>query len=109
MPQAFFTGPSCRGEEMLQQNRKSSHSGRRWIQPRLEPRFTNIEDQHVVDGFCDLARLIRSLQRLEGNPECFGTGQASCESICCAWREYCLEPEDGAVSYSEGDHDKIHE
>lgn len=30
----------------------------------------------VIEDFCDLARLIRSLQRLEGKPECFGTGQS---------------------------------
>jgi hypothetical protein len=61
----------------------------------------------VVKDFCDLARLIRSLQRLEGKAECFGTGQSSCEGICCAWREYCLKPEGGTVSYTEEKYDKI--
>ena len=55
----------------------------------------------VVEDFCDLARLIRSLQRLEGQPECFGTGQPSCEGTCCAWREYCLKAEGGTVPHHE--------
>ena len=63
----------------------------------------------VVEDFCDLARLIRSLQRLEGKPECFGTGQPTCEGLCCAWREYCLKFEGGSVSYNEKDFDKIYE
>ena len=37
----------------------------------------------MVKDFCDLPRLIPSLQRLEGKAECFGTGQASCEGIGC--------------------------
>jgi hypothetical protein len=63
----------------------------------------------VVEEFFDLARLIRSLQRLEGKPDCFGTGQPTCEGIGCAWREYCLKPEGGTVSYHEMDFDKIYE
>jgi hypothetical protein len=59
-----------------------------------------------LNDFSDLARLIRSLQRLEGKAECFGTGQPSCEGICCAWREYCLKPEVGTVSCAEGDSDE---
>jgi hypothetical protein len=60
----------------------------------------------VVDNFCDVARLIRSLQRLEGNPECFGTGQPACEGIGCAWRDYCLKPVGETIAYGEGDADK---
>jgi len=48
----------------------------------------------LVENFCDLVRLIRSLQRLEGNPDCFGTVENSCERTECAWREHCLTPLD---------------
>jgi hypothetical protein len=40
--------------------------------------------------------LIRSIQRLEGNPDCFGTVDNSCERTGCAWREYCRTPLDRA-------------
>jgi len=56
----------------------------------------------VVEDFCDLAKLIRSLQRLEGKPECFGTGQPTCEGIGCAWSEDWLKPGGWHVDYGEG-------
>jgi|OpeIllAssembly_1097287.scaffolds.fasta_scaffold11807_3 hypothetical protein len=57
----------------------------------------------MVEDFCDLARLIRSLQRLEGHPDCFGTAEQLCERSECAWREYCLKPEGGPAFSPEGD------
>lgn len=63
----------------------------------------------VAKDFSDLSRLIRSLQQLEGKPECFGTFPPTGEGICCAWRAYCLKPEGGAVSSHEEDFDKIYE
>ncbi len=39
----------------------------------------------------DLAHLIRSVQRLEGNPQCFGSVYKNCEQRDCAWLEYCLK------------------
>lgn len=47
----------------------------------------------MAEDLCDLTRLIRSLQRLEGKPECFATDLPACEGIACLWREYCLKPE----------------
>jgi hypothetical protein len=48
----------------------------------------------VTVDFCDLTNLIRSLQRLEGNPDCFGTAESTCERSDCAWRQYCLKRDD---------------
>jgi hypothetical protein len=31
------------------------------------------------------------VQRLEGNPDCFGTANGHCERLECIWRVYCLE------------------
>ncbi len=50
----------------------------------------------MAEDFCDLTRLIRSLQRLEEKPECFATDHPTCEGIACLWREYCLNPERAA-------------
>jgi hypothetical protein len=41
--------------------------------------------------FSDLAKLIRSIQRAEGNPDCFRTSQGDCDQLDCEWRKYCLE------------------
>jgi len=46
--------------------------------------------------FPDLSRLIQSIQRIEGNPDCFGTAGGNCDHLDCQWRSYCLkEPESG--------------
>ncbi len=37
----------------------------------------------------DLAKLIRSLQRAEGNVDCFQR-MTVCDQLECAWRSYCL-------------------
>ncbi len=38
----------------------------------------------------DIVRLIRSVQKIEGNPECFKTAAGWCDRLDCLWREYCL-------------------
>ena len=40
--------------------------------------------------FFDLTNLIRSIQRAEGNPDCFARAQGHCDRLDCAWRRYCL-------------------
>jgi hypothetical protein len=42
-------------------------------------------------NFLDVAELIRSIQRAEGNPDCFGRVEGDCDQRDCAWRLYCLE------------------
>lgn len=58
------------------------------------------EDLAMKTDFFDLTNLIRSIQRAEGNPDCFGRAQSYCHRLDCAWREYCLEkPQDEATAY----------
>ncbi|MDY6881598.1 MAG: hypothetical protein V2J25_05350 [Desulfatiglans sp.] len=45
-------------------------------------------------GGVDITRLIRSIQRMEGNPDCFRRAGESCGNSDCAWREYCLKRDD---------------
>jgi hypothetical protein len=45
----------------------------------------------------DIAHLIRSIQRLEKKPDCFGVAEIQSHYDCmnCAWRSLCLEkPQD---------------
>jgi hypothetical protein len=49
------------------------------------------KDLGLKRDFLDLTELIRSIQRREGNLDCFGRGQAHCEEPECSWRLYCLE------------------
>ena len=78
------------------------------LQPIWKIGLRSVRGVAVVEDFCDLARLIRSLQRLEGKPECFGTGRPSCEGVGCAWSEYCLKPEGGTVYDGDGPSDKFY-
>jgi hypothetical protein len=52
--------------------------------------------------FLDATALIRSIQRAEGNPDCFRRGQLGCEEVDCTWRKYCLEEAEApsAVDFS---------
>lgn len=48
-------------------------------------------DNNSKEHFLDLTRLIRSIQHIEGNPECFGKCGGHCDRQDCFWREYCLK------------------
>ena len=39
----------------------------------------------------DLVHFIRSIQRLEGNDDCFARSDEDCDRLDCAWRKWCLE------------------
>jgi hypothetical protein len=41
--------------------------------------------------YVDLGSLIRSIQRVEGNIDCYRTGRQQCEQMNCVWRDHCLK------------------
>jgi len=41
-------------------------------------------------NYVDLINLIRSIQRAEGNIDCYRRGQKRYARVDCAWREHCL-------------------
>ena len=45
-------------------------------------------------NFLDITELIRSIQRAEGNVDCFRRPQGICDRLDCAWRRYCLETQE---------------
>lgn len=49
------------------------------------------KDRGRDDNLPDITHLIRSIQHLEGNQDCFGRADADCDRRDCAWREYCLK------------------
>ena len=42
-------------------------------------------------SFLDITTLIRSIQRAEGNTDCFQKGMIDCDQVDCKWRPFCLE------------------
>ena len=53
------------------------------------------ENKCLAKNSFDLTKFIRSLQRLENNPDCFGKAQGHCSQLDCAWRRYCLDENRG--------------
>jgi len=61
---------------------------------RADPRFSNRrfkkgKNKSKCAAVPDVPHLIRSIQRLDGNPDCFGTTYSDCNRTC-PWRKYCL-------------------
>ena len=50
-----------------------------------------VEDNRDSNGLVDITALIRSVQRSEGDLDCFDKSEGKCEQLDCAWRPYCLE------------------
>ena len=50
-----------------------------------------VKDDGDSNGLVDITALIRSVQRSEGNPDCFDKSEGKCEKNDCAWRPYCVE------------------
>lgn len=49
-----------------------------------------IKVKDAKKDWSDLPALIRSIQRAEGNPDCFGRPPGDCDQLHCEWRKYCL-------------------
>jgi hypothetical protein len=51
----------------------------------------NTKKQYIENDVIDITALIRSIQRVEGNFDCFRKTNGYCDQIDCYWRPYCLE------------------
>ncbi len=45
--------------------------------------------------YVDLINLVRSVQRAEGNIDCYRRGRQQCDRMNCVWRDHCLKALDG--------------
>jgi len=48
------------------------------------------KEESAKTNFVDITALVRSMQRTEGNFDCFRTARDYCDQVDCAWRPYCL-------------------
>lgn len=53
---------------------------------------TIARDRGVKPGKLNKANLIRTIQKEEGNFDCFGTAAMACDQDRCLWRSDCLTP-----------------
>ncbi len=44
--------------------------------------------------YVDLVKLVRSIQRVEGNVDCYRRG-LQCDRMNCAWRDHCFIETEG--------------
>jgi hypothetical protein len=61
-------------------------------QPLVQSRSSGKEKGSRKD-FLDTTKLVRSIQRAEGNPDCFRRAEDYCDRSDCSWRQYCLREE----------------
>ncbi|MBN1932341.1 MAG: hypothetical protein JW786_12125 [Desulfobacterales bacterium] len=47
-------------------------------------------DKNIKENFLDVTALIRSIQRAEGNIDCFRRKEGYCDRTECAWYVYCI-------------------
>ena len=51
------------------------------------------KEKGLRKDFLDTTNLVRSIQRAEGNPDCFRKAEDYCDRLDCSWRQYCLREE----------------
>lgn len=62
------------------------------VEEALAPRMKHTaKKSDLAKDFLDVTRLIRSIQRAEGNIDCFRMAQSHCDQLDCNWRTYCRE------------------
>jgi hypothetical protein len=54
--------------------------------------------------YVDLVNLIRSIQRAEGNFDCYRTGRQQCDQMNCFWRDHCLKEPGRALKADNESH-----
>lgn len=59
--------------------------------PQQTTNGSNTHKYSAKRDFVDIPALIRSVQRAEGNMDCFRRGQVYCDQTDCFWRKYCLD------------------
>jgi len=57
--------------------------------------------------YVDLVNLIRSIQRAEGNIDCYRRGRQECDRMSCAWHNHCLIGSEEKSPYYIGLQEKI--
>jgi len=51
-------------------------------------------EKSIPGYFKDITGLVRSIQRAEGNADCFRRNGENCDRLDCFWRKCCLKKTD---------------
>ena len=55
-------------------------------------------------NYVDLINLVRSIQRAEGNRDCYRRGRQQCGRMSCIWRAHCLTASEGEATVDGKSH-----
>jgi hypothetical protein len=65
------------------------------LQPENAINKADVSEEFPPENrFVDITAMIRSLQRSEGDDDCFRRGSGDCDQLNCNWRQYCLNNKD---------------
>jgi hypothetical protein len=56
-------------------------------------------------NYVDLVNLVRSIQRAEGNVDCYRRGRQECGRMNCVWRDHCLKEPEGLSKVDSESHE----
>ena len=51
----------------------------------------SLPEKAQKEDLIDITALVRSIQRAEGDPDCFRRPKVDCSRSECKWHAYCLE------------------
>lgn len=71
---------------------KLNAAGRHKADPKISSAASaEIGPDAKKKNYLDMAALIRSIQRAEGQTDCFQKGMIDCDQPDCKWHPFCLE------------------
>jgi len=77
----------------LRKNNRNTPTGgdhQKGIKKILMAASNHIDNRSEKKSFLDIVTLIRSIQRAEGNMDCFQMGMIDCAQVDCKWRPFCM-------------------
>ena len=60
---------------------------------------------YLKPNYVDLVNLVRSIQRAEGDIDCYRSGLRPCGRLDCAWRDHCLKEPEGPSKVDSESHE----
>ena len=80
--------PNANADASVTASDSPAHTGITMKQPSAE--ISSGRESQDRRNFLDLTALVRSIQRAEGNIDCFRV-KDDCSQLDCSWRSYCLD------------------
>ncbi len=77
--------------QFLDNGPKTEGIGRHTECGKNAEKSADLKKAHDKKLIVDITAMIRSVQRVEGNPDCFKKSRGTCKELHCEWRAYCMK------------------